>query len=1005
MEYRFFTISFRLGNYTVQGMIGAALFELQGYQLVHLPSLQNYMFIAKSSTLPELEEEIRETVRLLIRNLKNDQSKSNKDEPFDAEKYLSTRKEFVSTVSIKIQLTYDKYKFEEKDDKFFFNIFSPEVNFSGEFEIEKVGYCLNELYPSGLKRAYLRDAEVAHLFSLLIEPKQVNGLVLVGEIGVGRHTLINECVARYLVGAEETANPNEKQQFWYINPNRIIAGMSVVGHWQKRFEAILNFAKSPYPNAKTAHSIFIDNPIALLQIGKSSQNNMTLSDVLKTYIEERSIQVTLIATPEEWKKIQEKNRRFADLFQVFRVQPPDAATAVKMVLHQRREVENANQCQFSIQAITMLFNIHRMYFNNMALPGGVMKLMTQLAVKYKGSVVDLPEVRSEFKATSGLQEHVFENGQSFKENEVENELGAHLVGQPLAVKSISSAVHLIKARLTDNTKPLSSYLFIGPTGVGKTQAAKVLCRYLLGDESHLIRLDMNEYIDDYAVHRLIGTESNPEGVLIQKVRYHTFGVILLDEIEKANAAVRDLLLQVLDDARLTDSLGKVVSFSNFIVIMTSNIGASEINRSINLGTGNVEQAIYKKAIENHFRPEFINRIDEIIVFNPLNPAHTLEIARLQIRDLLQRDGFVRRTTILNVSQHTLQWIADKGYDQKMGGRALKRQIEKELTALSAEQLIVLDNNQPIIFDIEFDEARQQITPQIHPLELKFHDAKQYWTPTLPKTSDLLFYDQPLKRVATVEHKLDAYRQKLKGDVASNWQFFQLANMATELKDSIIDTKLRSGESLAPYNTLLSFKQLTLTDEQLNAILSSDLLFEIREHHKYAAYIFGKTECRWINYLTDTLLLELYFFNFSQFPIDQVTLIFHSFVEGYGAKQIAYLIELYANLLKELDTSYQVLPQQGRIEAEGRALATLLSKETGLHLFYINNQTPIPISVKLEHQPATTSSMEVIRIYDNLDILADVRSCVVIHADMNPKEHKTLLLSAFEKREIQALLGE
>jgi len=1004
MVHRLVHVDFKLGIQPIKGVIGVIFFEIHGNKVAYLPSLNNYMFFIQGNTATELEVEVQDNVRLFLRNLKNEQAKSSKEELFDATQYLSTRKEFISLVSVKLQLTYDKYAFEAQDISSFFSSFSASINFVGEVEIEKVGYCLNERYPSGLKRAYLREQEINQLYHLWIEPKQINGLVLVGEAGVGRHTLLEECVMRYL---ENTADNilQEKQQFWHINPNRVIAGMSVVGYWQKRFEAILNFFKSPYPDAKYPHSIIIDNPVALLKIGKSAQNNMTLSDLLKPYIENRSVQVTLIATPDEWKIIQEKNRRFADLFQVFRLQAPDAPTATKMVLHQRRELENLNDCQFTIQSIILLFNIHRIYFKNHALPGGVMKLMTQLAVKYKGSVIDLPEVRAEFKASSGLQEYVSENGQSLKENEVEDQIGMRLVGQPSAVGSLANAFQLIKAKLTDPTKPFSSYLFIGPTGVGKTQAAKVLCHYLMGDETHLIRLDMNEYIDDYAVQRLIGDESNPEGVLISKVRYHTFGVILLDEIEKANPAVRDLLLQVLDDARLTDSLGKEVSFSNFVIIMTSNVGATEINNTLGLGSNLNERDIYQKAVEKYFRPEFINRIDEIVIFNPLNPAHTLEIARLQIRDLLQRDGFVRRTTILNVTQDTLHWIADRGYDQKMGGRALKRQIEKELTALSAEKLIALENDQPIIFDINFDKALQKIVPKIYPLHLKFQDAGQYWFPNVPKTLDneYRYYDQLLRQIEIVEAKLNSYRKKLIGDLTTNWRFFQLTNISTELKEQITDTKLLVGEVTVPHNSLLSFKKITIENDKLNTILAGDLLFEIREHFKYGEYMFSKTQCKWANYFIDVVLLEIYLNNFIHHPIDRVTLSFRSFLEGYGDRQIAYLMEQYTNLLKELNATFESLPNEKIIRAEGNALSILLAREVGLHLFYINNQTPIPISLELLNTSTVEQSMEVIRIYDDLDTLTDLRNCYIIHAKMNAKEHKTLLLSSFKKREMQALL--
>ena len=248
----------------------------------------------------------------------------------------------------------------------------------------------------------------------------------------------------------------------------------------------------------------------------------------------------------------------------------------------------------------------------------------------------------------------------------------------------------------------------------------------------MMRFDMNEYIDGGAVHRLIGDEHNPEGHLTGKVRYQPYGIVLFDEIEKAHPRVHDLLLQVLDDGRLTDSLGKTVDFTGTIIIMTSNVGARAASAQVGFDTGQRDDSsVYRKAVENRFRPEFINRIDRIVIFESLQLEHILSIARLQIKELLKRDGFVRRTTILNISSDALEWVARRGYDEKMGGRALKRQIEKDLTTLSAEQLITTHTDNPIIFDILFED--QKLVPKITPLA--FCDALgEGWMPELPEIS-------------------------------------------------------------------------------------------------------------------------------------------------------------------------------------------------------------------------------------------------------------------------------
>lgn len=990
LRHDFVPIYFKLDQYFVDGYINAVVFELKGLTFVLLPSIQNYMFISttplkqKKQLYVEIEQVTKRKLKELRNNLKSD---------FEIDNYLSNRKEFVKELEVKVYVSNGKFKFEV-DDAFFFSHLNQTQEFNGAIEIEKVGQSLNGLFPTELRRAFLREKEVMQLHDTLFKTKNKHAIAIVGEIGVGRHTLVQEALYRYLSNYY-SATKGRKQQLWQVDPNRIIAGMSIVGMWQKRFEAILEYVQHPVQEKDAFDSIIFDNPIALLRIGKSSQNSMTLSDVLKPYLETRQLQTIIIATPEEWKIVQEKDRRFADLFQVTRLQSPDFQTTAQMVLRQRREVEKANNCKFTIQAIHQLFDIQRTYLKQYVLPGGVMKLMNQLAVKYRSGYIDLPEVRAEFKSLFGLEEHIFEKSYQFEPNEVQDAIASKLIGQTEAVASITRAVHLIKAKLNVPTKPLSSYLFIGPTGVGKTQAAKVLCQYLLGSEDYLLRLDMNEYIDAFAVSRLIGDEMNPEGILTGKVRYRSFGVLLLDEIEKAHPTVRDLLLQVLDDGRLTDSLGRVVDFSNLIIIMTSNVGAQDINRQISTAASSNEQIVYRRAVERHFRPEFVNRIDKIVVFNPLEKEHILSIARLQIKELLQRDGFVRRTTILNVSQDTLEWVAERGYDKSMGGRALKRQIEKEITAISAAQLNEIQNELPIIFNIDYDKEKSELLPSIEPLVLNVGTTETLWHPELIEESrSIQFYNTLLQRVQFVEDDLRHYNDTQYLETTSNWQFYQLKDAAAELKDSITFTKLRSGIVEAPYDTPLYFKRIDFGNHPNIVNNSNNLLLTIRENYKYNDFEFERLQCPFINYQMDVLLLEVQHKSYFESSIDQITISFQSYLDGLGDNEINILFHQYKALLHALDVTFEIEPERRIIKAEGQAIHQILQVEHGIHLFYLNYQTPIPISVKVVNMNVPSPpSNQVIRAYDGTDTITDLRSGYIISNSLNTQEHKFLLLSS------------
>ncbi len=966
LKYELFDIAFNFSGKYLQGKIGAAVFEKNGLTFIVLPELRNYMFMAKvnDGKTTDFQPKVQAVVKQLFKHFEKEEGKD-----FEADAYFSTRKEFVTHIPAKIRINYSKFKFEQAATNFFF--FQQNQDFDGASELEKVGQNLVHLYPTELKKAFLREKIISQLTPILFGRRVNVPFVIVGKTGSGKHSIIHELQTRHI----EDNKKGRKREIWQVDPNRVIAGMSIVGMWQKRFEAMLQHLLEPVEKAKQSDILLVDNPVSLLRIGKSSQNDMTLSDVLKPYLEERSIQTVLLATPEEWKIVQEKDRRFADLFQVMRLQEPDMNTVVQMVLHQRRELEIANDCVISTQVIPQLFDIQRNYIRSEALPGGVMKLLTQLATKYKGNVIDLPEVREEFKELSGLEEHIFDKDITLEENEVQDALKQHLVGQPQAIEALSSAVQIIKSKLNNADKPLSSYLFIGPTGVGKTQAAKALCRYLLGDDKHMLRFDMNEYIDASAVQRLIGDYYNPEGQLTGKVRYQSFGVLLLDEIEKAHPNVHDLLLQVLDDGRLTDSLGRVVDFSNMIIIMTSNVGADAINRSISIREDAQNQAaIYQKALERTFRPEFINRIDKTVIFNPLDLKYILGIARLQIKELLQRDGFVRRRTILNVSQETLRWVAERGYDPKMGGRALKRQIEKDLTALSANQLIKIQTDNPILFNISFNKKTNRIEPTIQPLHFEVALEEEWMPNAIYKQNAGAFFREMLKEMEQIERTVKR-RPTDKIDAKKDWQYYQFTNAIDELKDELTQARLRMGEQVQARTQPFRFKRVEMPSK---AELSEDLIYFIRDNYKHASPLFDRTQSEQLIFFLKVLHLKLASADFKAGHSGKIKIHFESYIDGLGKEHIQYLITQYSNVLKTMDANFEMDEKQLHIEAEGFALPRLFQAEAGIHLFQDAANTPIPIRVHIDGATSGDSANGIIRIYDREDTVTDLRlACTVV----------------------------
>lgn len=269
-------------------------------------------------------------------------------------------------------------------------------------------------------------------------------------------------------------------------------------------------------------------------------------------------------------------------------------------------------------------------------------------------------------------------GERDKLLQMEAALHMRVVGQDEAVTLVSDAIRRSRAGLSDPNKPLGSFLFLGPTGVGKTELCKALAGFLFDSEDHLIRIDMSEFMEKHSVSRLVGAPPgyvgyDEGGYLTEAVRRKPYSVILLDEVEKAHPDVFNVLLQVLDDGRLTDGQGRTVDFKNTVIVMTSNLGSHEIQRLAGQDSEVIKAAVMEE-VKQHFRPEFINRVDELVVFHALDNAHIANIARIQLQRLQQR--LASRDMRLEVSDTALAEVVKVGFDPLYGARPLKRAIQQ-----------------------------------------------------------------------------------------------------------------------------------------------------------------------------------------------------------------------------------------------------------------------------------------------------------------------------------------
>jgi ATP-dependent Clp protease ATP-binding subunit ClpC len=571
---------------------------------------------------------------------------------------------------------------------------------SGGRELEKVARRLDTLYPHQLRLDAVPDPRVGSLRRLLFEDKRPVPTVLVGPAGCGKTTLVTAAVRRHLDHAYAT-NPRQVHQVpWvhHLDPNRVIAGMSRLGAWERRFRAILEHLVSP-DRGRPRDALFVDQPLALARAGRSAGSTLTLTTLLRPWVEDRRFPVVLEATPEAWVRLEELDRAFTDLFHVEHVAAPPRDRALAQILSQVEDIERSSLCTLTLSALRRVVELQDRFPAARGMPGGVIDRLEALAARNPETEIDAARVDATFQATSGLRPELVDPRAPLPDAALRTRVSTRLVGQPAAVDAIAELVHVLHAGLVRPGRPLAAWLLVGPTGVGKTEAAKVLAAQLF-TTPELVRVDMNEYADPGAVSRLLG-EGGVEGHLTARLRGRTVAVLLLDEVEKAHPSVHDLLLQVLDEGRLTDASGRVLDLSRVAVLLTSNVGAAEVARGAGFERGqSAREAGFRAAVERTFRPELVNRLDRVLVFRSLELADVRRVAGLQLERVLAREGLLRRTALLDVEPAALDRLAEAGFDPDLGARALKRLLEDRLVAGVAERLATIPLQTPIVLAVQ-----------------------------------------------------------------------------------------------------------------------------------------------------------------------------------------------------------------------------------------------------------------------------------------------------------------
>ncbi len=585
-----------------------------------------------------------------------------------------------------------------------------------------------------------RDKEIQRIVQIL-NRRLKNNPCLIGEPGVGK-TAIAQGLAIKIAEKKVPAKLLNKEVY-LLDMTSVLAGTQFRGQFEARMKSIIDECKA------LGNIILVIDEIHNIMGAGDAENSTNAANILKPSLANGEIQLIGTTTLKEYRKYIEKDSALERRFQPVIVEEPSIDDAIQILIGIKKYYEDYHKVKISNDVIEQAVKMSEKYIHDRFLPDKAIDILDEACSRINldnKELYKLELLKNELKSVQNQKEEAatadstedYQKAADLKTKEcqlieqidtlnsklklkqltvqdialviehwtkipvkkiteeetkkllnLETNLHNHIVGQEDAVRAVSRAIRRNRAGLKSTKRP-PSFIFVGPTGVGKTQLAKSLAYEMFGSEDSIIRIDMSEYMESHSTSKLIGSPPgyvgyDDAGQLTEKVKRKPYSIILFDEIEKAHNDVFNILLQVLDDGKLTDSQGNTVSFENTIIIMTSNAGSNLNNNSIGFGKQTVDKSKIYDSLKDIFRPEFLNRIDEIIIFNSLNTNELLKIVDLMLEDT--KKALADKNITLNISDDAKKYLLEKGTDYKYGARPLRRAIQSNLEDILSEMIL------------------------------------------------------------------------------------------------------------------------------------------------------------------------------------------------------------------------------------------------------------------------------------------------------------------------------